>query len=156
MISAQEFVPEVAVAVLQVYKIKAALLGQMRCPAERPDDADEFVIRNRRHVDAGWVLDIQNRMVIGNDRLQTRFLARPAETSGVGKLKADDKVRALAEAFMVSLDHLAAQFRKSGGGSLVQKQLTWVAPRFGKHRHGFASPDQFGAAHCEPHPAPAG
>ena len=85
-------------------------------------------------------------MVIGNDGFQTRFLARPAETSGVSKLQADDKVRALTEAFAVSLDHLAAQLGQSGGGSLVQKQLVRVGPCLGKHRHGFASPNQLGAA----------
>ena len=76
MICAQELMPKVAVAMLQVHKIEADVLGEASGAAKSLHNSAYLRIRNRRRAGGRWKSRIQNRVMIDNYRLQPRFLTR--------------------------------------------------------------------------------
>ena len=68
MMRAQELMPKVAMAMLQVHKIEAARLSQARGPAKSLHNSAYLGIRYRRRAGGRWISCIQKRVVIGNYR----------------------------------------------------------------------------------------
>jgi hypothetical protein len=85
----QELVPQVPVAMLDIYETITALRGQARRRDEIADEIAHLVVVQDRVFGRNAELAVQNRMVVENLRLHAVLPVRPAETAGMRQLQAD-------------------------------------------------------------------
>src|SRR5215813_2733106 len=91
-VCAQEFVPQIAVAVLDVYEVEAKFGGGCGGAMEVFDDAVDFAIAQNWIVGPDTQPLVQNRVTVKNLRLVAVPGVRLAVASGVSQLQPDDWV----------------------------------------------------------------
>src|SRR5882724_527381 len=89
-VSAQKFMTQVAMAMLDVHEIKAQLPSHKRRPMEVFDDRLDFSVGEQRVVGRQFQALIQKWMVIENARFRAGMLIRAAIPAGVRQLQTDD------------------------------------------------------------------
>ncbi len=106
---AEEFMQQVAVAMLDVDEIGAAIGGDLRGLGVVLDETFQVVIGQNLLAAGDVEFLVEDRVMVRNTGLPLLLVVGTAEAAGVGELETDDEVVGLAEAFVVRLDQRVAQ-----------------------------------------------
>ena len=140
-VGAEEFMQEVAVAMLDVHEVGPAVPGHaggLDVAADQLLDVgvgQHLVVR--RHVE----LLVEDRVAVGYAGFPAFLVMRPAEAAGVGELEADDQVVDRAPVGEVLGFEDTDEFRDAGLVLLVDDQLIRVSSSIGPDGHGLCSTD---------------
>ena len=153
---AQEFVSEIAMAMLEVDELIAAGLRLFGGPDVIFDQAADLVVRHHGPRIRIAELPVEDRMAVEDLRLESRVVVRLAETARMGELQADDEAVVAARCRAMCGDQRLAQLRDPGLGVVGEIELARIGAPVVPHRDRLAAPDQLATALAETLPAPKG
>ena len=161
MAGGEEFVEQVAVAVLQVDEVEALGLGESSGPGVVVDQPLELPILPHRGVVGDADARVQKGVPEGDARRRSR-LGGPRPATAVGELQADQRrafhfrSRTALHRELCGLEQLAPQRPDGRRGLRIDQQLVGVGASVGAHRRRLAAPDPARPRFPEAPPAPPG
>lgn len=92
----EEFVAEIAVAVLEIHEIEAAGLRAPSGGDVIVDEPPDVVVRHHRIVFRDAEFPVEHRVAVEDHLLELAIVVRLAEAAGMGELEADDEIVVVA------------------------------------------------------------
>ncbi len=145
--------PQVAVTMLDVDHAEAGVGRQAGGVHEIANQAFDLVVGEQYLLVWNRKSAIEHRVAINDPRLPGQLHFRTRKPARVRQLQADDQVARVAKRSGMFGDQFGAQRGQVGHGLRIDEQLVRICPAVVAHGHGFAAPDQLGAA--DPESAPA-
>ena len=152
-VGAEEFVQEVAVAVLDVDEVGAAVTGHAGGLHVAADQLLDVGIGQDLIVGGDVELLVEDGVAVGHAGFPALLVMRTAEPAGVGELEADDQVVDRTPASEVLGLEDADEFGDASLVLLIDDQLVHVRATIGAHGHGLGTADQLRTARAEALPA---
>jgi hypothetical protein len=143
-------------AVLEVDKIKAALLGPFGGHHKVIDQATNVAVAEHLDVFRWTKSAVEQGVAVQNPWLHARIVIGFAKTARVGQLQAHDQACIAAHGFAMRTQQGLTQVGNVWGGVGVDHQLPGVGAPVMAHGHRFATPNEFGPGSAKAVPAPAG
>src|SRR5689334_4799907 len=140
-------------AVLDIHKVSADVPGDLSGRDVIADQGIELSVGKYLALAGDPKLSIQERVTDGNVQIELRFVVGLAEPARVSEMETKHEIVRIAVSFLMRGDERQTQFCEVGLVRRGQNQLVGIGPSIGAHGHGFATPDQLGAALSEPPPA---
>jgi hypothetical protein len=151
---AQKFMPEIAVAMLDIDEIVAAVSGSFRSEHVVLDEATDLFVAHDRAIRRIAELPVENGMMIRNPGFKLSVVVRLAEAPRMRELQADDQPGVITGSLLVGFDERLAQAGNGGLGLPRHANLIGVGAPVGSDGNRLSAPDEFGSAQTEPPPAP--
>src|SRR5713226_9545146 len=152
-VGAQEFVPQITVAVLDVHEVETQLNRHLCRAMEFFDDHAYLSVAQNGIVARQSQFSIQDRMMIENAWFRRVMRIWTAVASGMRQLQSDEKPFVRTRRPPVFLHQCLSQSRQSFSRVPRNHELIRIRAPFVRNRNRFSSPDQFTAAAPEFFPA---
>ncbi len=155
-VGAQQLVPEVAVAVLDVNELESCLSGQGCSRHELPGKGFQLAVADDWVIVWDTKFAIQVRVMVSDYRFQLILAIGTRKTPGMRELQADQQVIAFLESLDVFLNKCLAQNNESRQVGFDDHELVRIGTPVRADSCGFTAPDELGAALAKVPPAPKG
>src|SRR5271169_199189 len=155
-VSAQKFMTQVAVAVLDVHEIKTQLPSHKCGSMEVFDDRLDLLVGQQGIVGRQFQALVEKRMVIENAWFRAGMLIRAAVPAGMCQLQTDYQTIVGTGCQNMLASYNISQVCKRRLRARRREKLVWVCSPFVGNRNRFSTPDQLTATAAEPLPSPNG